>query len=82
MFHKYWVCQHSKVNKVKFNETKRNTFCDAKIDILIKKNNRNTRKNDSFLLRDPPLCAKISMNEIHNHSVNTGGSLTFFTDNT
>ncbi|KAL4091845.1 hypothetical protein QTP88_026461 [Uroleucon formosanum] len=43
MFHKYWVCHYSKVNKVKYSL----------------------------------LCAKISMNECHNHSVNTNGSMKF-----
>lgn len=35
VFHKYWACQHSKVNKAKDSQTARNTLCDAKIDILI-----------------------------------------------
>lgn len=65
------------MNKAKDTQTTRNTLCDAKIDILIKKNNRNTRKNDTFLQRDPPLCAKISLYQNHNHSLNTSGSIKF-----
>lgn len=81
MYHKYWLCQHSQRNKVtKANEeelTPRNTLCEAKIDILIKKNNRNTRRNDEFLKNNPPLCGKITINNTHNHTINTSGSLKY-----
>lgn len=52
-------------------------MCEAKIDILIKKNNRNTRKNDDFLKHNPPLCGKITLSNEHNHTINTSGSLKY-----
>lgn len=86
VFHKYWVCQHNHRNKVKPKSTlikniedltPRNTLCEAKLDILIKKNNRNTRKNDMYLKMTLPLCAKVSIIGKHNHTINTSGSLKF-----
>lgn len=83
MYRKHWLCQHSQQNKsYKANNkeelTPRNTLCEAKIDILTKKNNRNTRKNDEFLKSNPPLCGKITLsNTTINHTINTSGSLKY-----
>ncbi|XP_050537113.1 uncharacterized protein LOC126903141 [Daktulosphaira vitifoliae] len=81
VYHKYWLCQHSQRNKVykkNLDElTPRNTLCEAKIDILIKKNNRNTRKNDDYLKQNPPLCGQITLSNEHNHTINTSGSLKY-----
>lgn len=57
--------------------TPRNTLCEAKLHILTKKSNRNTRKDDIYLKMTPPLCAKVSLNGKHNHTINTSGSLKF-----
>lgn len=87
VFHKYWVFQHNHRNKIKPKSTlikniedltPRNTLCEAKLDILIKKNNRNTTKNDIYLKMTPPLCAQVSLIGKHNHIINTSGSLKFF----
>lgn len=47
----------------------------SSIDIKIKKCNKATRKNDLFLKEDPPLAGVVKMNIIHNHAVDTCGSL-------
>nr|CAD7460604.1 unnamed protein product [Timema tahoe] len=69
---KSWSCQHSKKNKTELGEEKyytgRNTCCKAKIQIKIKKVNRNTKKNDHFLRREVPLPAVITICSDHNHS--------------
>lgn len=67
VYHKYWLCQHSQRNKVNHPNveelTPRNTQCEAKINILIKKN--------------PPLCGIITIMNKHNHTINTSGSLKY-----
>lgn len=75
MLHKQWVCQHSRRNKVLQSE--RACDCAAAIDILIKKNNRNTQRNDEYLKRSPPLCATVTANFNHNHTINSIGSLKY-----
>lgn len=72
VFHKYWACEHSERNKKKSEPTPKNTNCEARIDILIKKNNRNTRKNDEYLRMTPPLNAKVVIKGVHNHSIHIG----------
>jgi hypothetical protein len=73
--HKKWVCQHAAKNKT--SESDRNTQCKATIDVLIKKNNRFTRRNDEHLKASPPLCATLTLNANHNHAIATVGSLKF-----
>lgn len=53
-------------------------MCEAKIEILIKnKITENTRKNGIFLKNNPPLCGKITLINIHNHTIKTSGSLKY-----
>ncbi|KAF0755036.1 C2H2-type domain-containing protein, partial [Aphis craccivora] len=75
--HKYWLCQHASKNKTNKNGviSKRNTVCQALINILKKKNNKDTRKNDSFLKKDPPLCALVQLKLNHNHPINSCGEV-------
>jgi len=75
IFHKYWVCQHASKNKTKLKESTRDTVCKASLDILLKKNNKNTRKNDSYLKKDHPLCAVVQLNLSHNHPINSCDAL-------
>lgn len=62
---KTYECHFSKKNKK--DDSKRNTCCKAFIDIKVKKVNKATRRNDSFLKQDPPLQAVIAMQTEHNH---------------
>ncbi|KAK3914312.1 Master replication protein, partial [Frankliniella fusca] len=63
---KIYVCHFNKKNKK--DDSKRSTRCQAKIDIKIKKLNKDTQKNDPFLKsHDPPLQAVIVMHTQHNH---------------
>ncbi|KAK3916595.1 Photosystem II reaction center Psb28 protein [Frankliniella fusca] len=65
VFHKYWVCQLSKLNKSK--NSKRDKGCKSRLDIKIKKINKDTVKNDKFILkRETPLPAVITITQ-HNH---------------
>lgn len=65
MFHKYWLCQLSKLNKSK--NSKRDKGCKSRLDIKIKKINKDTVKNDRFFLkRETPLPAVITITQ-HNH---------------
>lgn len=75
IFHKYWVCQHASKNKTKLKESTRDTLCKASLDILLKKNNKNTRKNDFYLKKDPPLCDVVQLNLSHNHPINSCDAL-------
>jgi len=45
------------------------------LDILLKKNNKNTKKNDEYLRREQPLCAVINLKLNHNHPINSCGAL-------
>ncbi|KAH9367268.1 hypothetical protein HPB48_013609 [Haemaphysalis longicornis] len=72
VFHKVWRCQHHHRNKL---DTKRNTHCPAKIDIKIKKVNRNTKKNDRFLCGTDPLPAVIKLTSLHNHTTESADAL-------
>ncbi|PSN34361.1 hypothetical protein C0J52_07832 [Blattella germanica] len=64
-FHKTWMCHLSNRNKSK--DSQRSTDCKAKIDIKIKKLNRNTKRKDKYLRRDPPLSAVMHVELKHNH---------------
>lgn len=72
VFHKVWVCQHNERNKT---SEKRSTRCPAKLDIKIKKVNRDTKKNDAFLCREVPLQAVIKFVSEHNHSTESADAL-------
>lgn len=67
-----WRCHLSQLNKVC---DRRNTKCEAMIDIKVKKLNASTRKTNPFLRRDPPLCAIIKLKLQHNHSVESAEAL-------
>ena len=68
VYHKYWHCQLSSLNKK--DGTKRNKNCSATLDILIKKVNRDTINNDrEFLEQSPPLPAVITLKKCHSHKV-------------
>lgn len=72
VFHKVWVCQHHQRNK---RSSKRSTQCQAKLDIKIKKLNRDTKKNNPFLRREVPLQAIIKIGPQHNHSTESADAL-------
>lgn len=61
IFHKYFICHHTSKKKSTNQITERNTGCLSSIDILLKKNNKNTRKNDDYLKYSPPLNASIKI---------------------
>lgn len=67
MYHRYFTCQLSSKNKTGV-KSKRNKCCPATLDILVKKVNRNTKRNDPFFLtQDPPLNVVITLRKRHNH---------------
>ncbi|KAH6920601.1 hypothetical protein HPB50_028411 [Hyalomma asiaticum] len=70
--HKVWRCHLNDHNKV---TKRRNTGCMAFIDIKVKKVNYNTKKNDAFLRRDPPLCAVMKLCLQHNHATESAAAL-------
>lgn len=45
------------------------------MDIKIKLNTVNTRRNDKYLARSPPLCAMVRLKNDHNHNINTSTAL-------
>lgn len=67
VFHKTWMCHLSNRNKSK--DSQRSTDCKAKIDIKVKKLNRNTTRKDKYLRRDPPLSAVMHLELKHNHHI-------------
>ncbi|KAH9382620.1 hypothetical protein HPB48_023168 [Haemaphysalis longicornis] len=70
--HKTWRCHLHDHNKVTSNLT---TKCPASIDIKVKKVNKDTRRNDAFLRRDPPLCAVMKISAQHNHPTESADAL-------
>ncbi|XP_065292052.1 uncharacterized protein [Dermacentor albipictus] len=72
VYHKVWHCQHSKRNKTAAG---RNTDCQARVDIKIKKVNKDTKKNDEFLRKAVPLPAVVKLRERHNHSTESADAL-------
>ena len=75
VFHKTWMCHLSNRNKSK--DSQRSTDCKAKIDIKVKKLNRNTKRKDKYLRRDPPLSAIIHLELKHNHHVQCNSVLKY-----
>lgn len=47
------------------------------MDILLKKNNKNTRKNDDYLKYSPPLNASIKIVWTHNHAIDSCDAFKF-----
>ncbi|KAL4148286.1 hypothetical protein QTP88_002562 [Uroleucon formosanum] len=78
IFHKYFICHHTSKKKSTNQITERNTGCLSSIDILLKKNNKNTRKNDDYLKYSPPLNASIKIVWTHNHVIDSCDALKFF----
>lgn len=73
---KIYVCHFNKKNKIA--NSKRSTSCQAKIDIKIKKLNKDTKRNDPFLKsHDPPLQAVIVMHTRHNHYQHSFDAMSF-----
>lgn len=72
VFHKTWACQHSEINKT---AAKRNQVCQAKVDIKIKKVNKDTRKKDPFLCRPVPLPAIVKLTVPHSHATKSAEAL-------
>ncbi|XP_042913276.1 uncharacterized protein [Parasteatoda tepidariorum] len=60
--------------KCKISSSK-NSDCQATISIKVKLNKKSTRKSDSFIKRG--LVAVITLNDLHNHSLNTAEALKF-----
>lgn len=58
IYRQIWICQHSSHRKRKSGSV-RNTNCRAKFDVLIKKVNANTIKNDPFLKENPLLAGPL-----------------------
>lgn len=77
IFHKYFICHHTSKKKSTNKITERNTGCLSSIDILLKKNNKNTRKNDAYLKYSPPLNASIKIVWTHNHAIDSCDALKF-----
>lgn len=77
IFHKYFICHHTSKKKSTNQITERNTGCLSSIDILLKKNNKNTRKNDAYLKYLLPLNACIKIVWTHNHAVDSCDALKF-----
>ncbi|XP_037503722.1 uncharacterized protein LOC125756129 [Rhipicephalus sanguineus] len=72
VFHKKWKCQHSSHNKTAGLNA---TNCPAFVDIKIKAVTKSTKRNDSFLKREHPLCAIVQLMEDHNHQLNCADGL-------
>jgi len=78
VLHRSWLCQHSWKNKAcSGKQASKGTGCTASVDIKIKKVNRNTKKNDEFLRRSPPLAAVIKVSLEHNHSTESADALRY-----
>lgn len=71
------MCHHAAKNKTTSNgsKSKRDVTCQASLDILLKKNNKNTKRNDKYLKREQPLCAIVHLKHNHNHPINSCGAL-------
>lgn len=68
VYHKRWVCHLSHRNKSRPTSLEK-PACPAQLSIKIKKVNRNTKRNDTFLRLDPPLPAVIRLISQHNHRI-------------
>ncbi|KAL1434627.1 hypothetical protein MTO96_011492 [Rhipicephalus appendiculatus] len=71
VFHKIWRCKESKRER---SSGKPAAHCPAKIDLKIKKVNRNTKRNDAFLRGERPLPAVIKPLHHNNHSHSTAAA--------
>ncbi|KAH7948385.1 hypothetical protein HPB52_021092 [Rhipicephalus sanguineus] len=71
VFHKIWRCKES---KREIPPGKPAAHCPAKIDLKIKKVNRNTKRNDAFLRGERPLPAVIKLLHHNNHSHSTAAA--------
>ncbi|KAF4517387.1 hypothetical protein B566_EDAN007639 [Ephemera danica] len=74
-FKKYWKCQRNDRNKTK--TSKRNTSCNVTVSVTIKKNNRHTRRNDSYLRGDNPLPCIVHISGVHNHSLDSADAMRY-----
>lgn len=70
VFHKIWRWKESKRER----SGKPAAHCPAKIDLKIKKVNRNTKRNDAFLRGERPLPAVIKLSHHNNHSHSTAAA--------
>lgn len=66
VYHNIWECHLSHRNKSRLTCLKK-PACPAKLSIKIKKVNRGTKRNDSYLRLHPPLPAVIRLISKHNH---------------
>ncbi|KAL1436293.1 hypothetical protein MTO96_049806 [Rhipicephalus appendiculatus] len=71
VFHKIWRCKESKRER---SSGKPAAHCPAKIDLKIKKVNRNTKRNDAFLRGERPLPAVIKLLHHNNHNHSTAAA--------
>ncbi|KAL3193849.1 hypothetical protein MRX96_000137 [Rhipicephalus microplus] len=71
VFHKVWRCKETKREKSCGEAA---AHCPAKIDLKIKKVNRNTKRNDAFLRGEKPLPAVIKLFHHKNHSHSTAAT--------
>ncbi|XP_075725319.1 uncharacterized protein LOC142767471 isoform X1 [Rhipicephalus microplus] len=71
VFHKVWRCKEAKREKSCGEAA---AHCPAKIDLQIKKVNRNTKRNDAFLRGEKPLPAVIKLFHHKNHSHSTAAA--------
>ncbi|KAH7945687.1 hypothetical protein HPB49_014179 [Dermacentor silvarum] len=70
VFHNW--CQHSNLDKTAGLKC---TNCPTFMDIKIKAVTKETKRNDSFLKREHPLCSIIKLKEDHNHELNCADGL-------
>ncbi|XP_075731962.1 uncharacterized protein LOC119187259 [Rhipicephalus microplus] len=71
VFHKVWRCKEAKREKSCGEAA---AHCPVKIDLKIKKVNRNTKCNDAFLREEKPLPAVIKLFHHKNHSHSTAAA--------
>lgn len=75
ILHKTLLCHHSKKNKTSLKY--KNTKCSCKLDIIVKKVNHNTKKNDALLKLETPMCCVITISRYHNHNIDVAASSKF-----
>jgi len=74
VLHKWWIFHHGRSNKErsynrKISASRKLTCFNAKMDIKVKLGTKNTKFLDAYLRHDPPLCAVITADLNHNHSL-------------
>ncbi|KAE8741649.1 hypothetical protein FOCC_FOCC012852 [Frankliniella occidentalis] len=71
VYRKTYLCAFSSKNKHLVEGSKRNWNCHAQLDFKIKLITKETRKRDSFLKKENPLQAIITVSSFHSHNTET-----------